>query len=75
MIDKITPRSSAKVQGYLKELGFGDTELIHTEKGTYAAFVNAENAQYLVIEDTFPTAARHWNRLASSLLTAILSIK
>lgn len=54
MIDKITPRSSAKVQGYLKELGFGDTELIHTEKGTYAAFVNAENAQYLVIEDTFP---------------------
>ena len=54
MIDKITPRSSAKVQGYLEELGFGDTELIHTEKGTYAAFVNAENAQYLVIEDTFP---------------------
>ena len=54
MIDKITPRSSEKVQNYLKELGFGDTELIHTEKGTYAAFVNAENAQYLVIEDTFP---------------------
>ena len=54
MIDKITPRSSEKVQHYLKDLGFGDTELIHTEKGTYAAFVNAENAQYLVIEDTFP---------------------
>ncbi len=54
MIDKITPRSSAKVQDYLKCLGFEDTELIHTEKGTYAAFVNAENAQYLVIEDTFP---------------------
>ena len=54
MIDKITPRSSAKVQQYLADLGFGDTELIHTHKGTYAAFVNAENAQYLVIEDTFP---------------------
>lgn len=54
MIDKITPRSSAKVQNYLKDLGFGDTDLIHTEKGTYAAFVNAENAQYLVIEDNFP---------------------
>lgn len=54
MIDKITPRSSEKVQQYLKNLEFGDTELIHTEKGSYAAFVNAENAQYLVIEDTFP---------------------
>lgn len=54
MIDKITPRSSAKVQDYLTQCGFGDTELIHTAKGTYAAFVNAEKAQYLVIEDTFP---------------------
>ena len=54
MIDKITPRSSEKVQEYLKGIGFGDTELIHTNKGTYAAFVNAENAQYLVIEDKFP---------------------
>ena len=45
---------SPKVQDYLKGLGFEDTDLIHTEKGTYAAFVNAENAQYLVIEDTFP---------------------
>lgn len=54
MIDKITPRSSVKVQTYLKECGFGDTELIKTKKGTYAAFVNTEKAQYLVIEDTFP---------------------
>ena len=54
MIDKITPRSSEKVQEYLKGIGFGDTELIHTNKGSYAAFVNAENAQYLVIEDKFP---------------------
>ena len=33
MIDKITPRSSEKVQEYLKGIGFGDTELIHTNKG------------------------------------------
>lgn len=54
MIDKITPRSSEKVQKYLQDVGFGDTDLIHTEKGTYAAFVNAEHSQYLVIEDNFP---------------------
>ena len=59
MIDKITPRSSEKVQQYLKHLEFGDTELIHTEKGAYAAFVNTENAQYLVIEDTFPNGRPH----------------
>lgn len=54
MIDKITPRSSVKVQTYLNDLGFEDTELIHTNKGEYAAFVNTESCQYLVIEDTFP---------------------
>jgi fructuronate reductase len=54
MIDKITPRSSVKVQTYLNNLGFEDTELIHTNKGEYAAFVNTESSQYLVIEDMFP---------------------
>ena len=54
MIDKITPRSSDKVQTYLAQCGFADTDLIRTAKGTYAAFVNAEKAQYLVIEDKFP---------------------
>lgn len=54
MIDKITPRSSTKVQDYLSQCGFGDTALICTDKGTYAPFVNAEKAQYLVIEDMFP---------------------
>ena len=55
MIDKITPRPDEKVRGMLKADGFEDTDLIITQKHTYtAAFVNAEQAQYLVIEDHFP---------------------
>ena len=55
MIDKITPRPDASVQEMLKCAGFEDTEVIVTGKRTYtAAFVNAEEAQYLVVEDRFP---------------------
>lgn len=55
MIDKITPRPDDKVKKLLEEDGFEDTELIITSKNTYtAAFVNAEETEYLVIEDTFP---------------------
>lgn len=55
MIDKITPRPDQKVVAMLEQDGFEDTELIITDKNTYtAAFVNAEAAQYLVIEDVFP---------------------
>lgn len=55
MIDKITPRPDDKVKEMLKEDGFEDTDLIVTGKNTYtAAFVNAEETEYLVIEDTFP---------------------
>jgi fructuronate reductase len=54
MIDKITPRSAGKVGDYLQKCGFGDTQFIQTRKGSYAPFVNAEKAQYLVIEDLFP---------------------
>ncbi|MGH0053763.1 MAG: mannitol dehydrogenase family protein [Sphaerochaetaceae bacterium] len=55
MIDKITPRPDAKVETMLKADGFEDTSLIITDKHTYtAAFVNAEESQYLVIEDDFP---------------------
>ena len=39
----------------LEEAGFTDTESIVTSKNTYVApFVNAEEAEYLVIEDAFP---------------------
>lgn len=55
MIDKITPRPDAKVQKMLEDAGFEDTNIIITDKKTYTApFVNAEEAQYLVIEDKFP---------------------
>ncbi len=55
MIDKITPRPDASVQEMLKSAGFEDTQVIVTAKRTYtAAFVNAEEAQYLVVEDRFP---------------------
>ncbi len=55
MIDKITPRPDDKVKSDLLALGFEDAETIITEKGTYAsAFVNAEECEYLIIEDIFP---------------------
>ncbi len=55
MIDKITPRPDDKVKKMLEEDGFEDTGLIITDKNTYtASFVNAEETEYLVIEDLFP---------------------
>ena len=55
MIDKITPRPDGDVVKMLKKDGFEDTDIIVTDKNTYtAAFVNAEETQYLVIEDKFP---------------------
>ena len=55
MIDKITPRPDASVKKMLEDAGFTDTESIVTSKNTYVApFVNAEEAQYLVIENAFP---------------------
>ncbi len=55
MIDKITPRPDDKVREMLGKDGFQDTELIHTAKHTFTApFVNAEETEYLIIEDHFP---------------------
>lgn len=55
MIDKITPRPDEKVRTVLLEESFEDCQTIVTKKGSYtAAFVNAEEAEYLVIEDQFP---------------------
>lgn len=55
MIDKITPRPDAKVQEMLRKDGFEDTDVIVTGKNTWIApFVNAEETEYLVIEDLFP---------------------
>ncbi len=55
MIDKITPRPDAKVQEMLAADGFEDNNIIVTGFRTYTApFVNAEETEYLVVEDSFP---------------------
>ena len=55
MIDKITPRPNASVEEILKKDGVEELEPVITSKNTYVApFVNAEECEYLVIEDAFP---------------------
>lgn len=55
MIDKITPRPDAHVEESLRNDGVEELEPVVTAKNTYIApFVNAEETQYLVIEDDFP---------------------
>ncbi len=55
MIDKITPRPDASVEKMLQDDGVKGLEAVITSKNTYAApFVNAEECEYLVIEDEFP---------------------
>lgn len=54
MIDKITPRPDGQVREMLTAGGFEDVETIITSKNTYTApFVNAEETEYLVIEDNY----------------------
>ncbi|MGG6312213.1 mannitol dehydrogenase family protein [Paenibacillus macerans] len=55
MIDKITPHPSARVQAQLREAGFESADIVRTQKNTVTApFVNTEECEYLVIEDSFP---------------------
>ncbi|MCD8293468.1 MAG: mannitol dehydrogenase family protein [Prevotellaceae bacterium] len=55
MIDKITPRPDSNVEKILLADGIEQLEPVITSKKTYVApFVNAEECQYLVIEDRFP---------------------
>ena len=55
MIDKITPRPDPGVVERLKTDGLDGMEAVITGKNTYIApYVNAEELEYLVIEDTFP---------------------
>ena len=55
MIDKITPRPDTSVEAILMEDGVEELEPVITSKNTYVApFVNAEETEYLVIEDDFP---------------------
>ncbi|MFA9376995.1 MAG: mannitol dehydrogenase family protein [Lachnotalea sp.] len=55
MIDKITPRPDALVCDILQKDGIEELDQVVTSKNTYIApFVNAEECEYLVIEDSFP---------------------
>ena len=55
MIDKITPRPDASVEKILRADGLEDLEPVITTKKSYVApFVNAEETEYLVVEDKFP---------------------
>ena len=55
MIDKITPRPDDSVNEILKKDGVEDLEPVVTSMKTWVApFVNAEESEYLVIEDKFP---------------------
>lgn len=55
MIDKITPRPDAAVEQMLREDGIEELDAVITSKNTYMApFVNAEECEYLIIEDSFP---------------------
>ena len=53
VIDKITPGPDEGVKKLLEKSGFTDTEIYEKTTPT-APFVNAEESEYLVIEDSFP---------------------
>ena len=55
MIDKITPRPDASVCEMLKKDGLEGMDPVITAKRSYvSAFVNSEECEYLVIENSFP---------------------
>lgn len=55
MIDKITPRPDPAVKAALEKDHIDGLDPVITSKNTYVApFVNAEECQYLIIEDAFP---------------------
>lgn len=55
MIDKITPRPGEDICAMLTELGVENMEPVVTARHTYIApYANAEEPQYLVVEDHFP---------------------
>ena len=55
MIDKITPRPDASIVEMLEKDNIDGLETVKTTKGSFVApFVNAEECEYLVIENAFP---------------------
>ena len=63
MIDKITPAADPKVGQMLLDRGYQDVE-IRTYEGRklQPSFVNAEETEYLVIEDNFPNGRPAWEK-------------
>ncbi|MFI3260969.1 MAG: mannitol dehydrogenase family protein [bacterium] len=58
MIDKITPRPDDSICSDLEQSGLNNMKPIVTSVNTYIApFVNAEVAEYLVIENNFPNGS------------------
>ena len=54
MIDKITPAPSEDMEKALRGMGFEDAARVRTGRGTcLASFANAEECEYLVLEDRF----------------------
>lgn len=55
MIDKITPRPAQDVIELLEKEGFEGAQIVKTARNTFvSAMVNAEECEYLAIEDRFP---------------------
>ncbi len=55
MIDKITPRASQEVIDMLEAEGLEGAQVRVSDKNTYvSAIVNAEESEYLALEDNFP---------------------
>jgi len=63
MIDKITPRPDKTVEEMLNADKIEGLSAVVTSKNTYVApFVNAEECEYLVIEDKFPNGRQPWDK-------------
>lgn len=55
MIDKITPQPNKDIKDLLVQDGMINMDITKTDKNTWIApFINAEEKEYLVIEDSFP---------------------
>ena len=62
MIDKITPRPSEIISKKLEETGLEGMSVFKIGNNNMAAFVNAETAEYLVIEDLFPNGRPYFEK-------------
>ncbi|WP_295296166.1 mannitol dehydrogenase family protein [uncultured Brachyspira sp.] len=62
MIDKITPRPSEIISKKLECIGLEGMSVFKIGNNNMAAFVNAEAAEYLVIEDLFPNGRPYFEK-------------